>query len=306
MIPGIGNTPLVRLHRLVGPKHAEIWVKCEGANPTGSMKDRMAVSMVRGFVERGQLRPGGTVVEYTGGSTGSSLSMVCARLGYRAHLVSSNAFDQAKLDTMRAYGATLELVHAEGRMITKELFERMRERTLEICQQPDHVWTDQFRNPDNASAYEAMASETMASLGGAPDAFVSAVGTGGCFSGNAKAFKAASAGVWCVGVEPANSQPLAGLAPTGGHRLEGMGVGYVTPLTRTDLMDEVVPVTDEEAADTARRLTREEGLWGGFSCGANVFVALQIAKRLGPGKRVVTTMCDTGLRYLSGGLYTSD
>lgn len=303
MISGIGNTPLVKLKRMVSPDMAEVWVKVESANPTGSMKDRMAQAIVLGAIERGDLKPGGTMMDYTGGSTGSAIAMVCARLGYRSHFVSSNAFDAGKLNTMRAFGARLELLEAEGKMITPELFQRMFARVEELRGAEGYVWVDQFNNPDSLRAYEQMAREIESTLGGVPDAFVMAVGTGGCFVGNAGYFKSANPGVRCVAVEPATSQPLAGKKPTGGHRMEGMGVGYVTPLMRLDLVDSTFPVTDDEAADRARLLAREEGLFGGYSTGGNVAAALSVARELGPGKRVVTVLCDSGLRYLSGDLF---
>lgn len=303
MISGIGNTPLVKLERMVSSDMADVWVKVESANPTGSMKDRMAQAIVLGAIERRDLKPGGTMMDYTGGSTGSAIAMVCARLGYRSHFVSSNAFDASKLNTMRAFGARLELLEAEGKMITPELFQRMFALVEELRGEAGYVWVDQFNNRDSLRAYEQMAQEIESSLGGVPDAFVMAVGTGGCFVGNAGYFKVVNPGVRCVAVEPATSQPLAGKKPTGGHRMEGMGVGYVTPLMRLDLVDSTFPVTDDEAADMARRLAREEGLFGGYSTGGNVAAALSVARKLGPGKRVVTVLCDSGLRYLSGDLF---
>jgi len=303
MIPGIGNTPLVQLKRLTTPEMAEVWVKVESANPTGSMKDRMGLAIVEGAIRRGDLKPGGTMMDYTGGSTGSAIAMVCARLGYRSHFVSSNAFDASKLNTMRAFGAQLDLLEAEGKTITPDLFPRMFARVDELRSEPGYVWVDQFNNRDSLGAYERMAREIESTLGTVPDAFVMAVGTGGCFVGNAEYFKSVKPEVFCVAVEPATSQPLAGKKPTGGHRMEGMGVGYVTPLMRLDLVDSTFPVTDDEAADMARTLARKEGLFGGYSAGGNVAAALHLAKELGPGKRVVTVLCDSGLRYLSGDLF---
>ncbi|HRF60748.1 MAG TPA: cysteine synthase family protein [Fimbriimonadaceae bacterium] len=303
MIEAIGRTPLVRLKRLPSPEAANVWVKLEAGNPTGSMKDRMGLAIVRGAIARGALEPGGTMVDYTGGSTGSSIAFVCAALGFRAHFVSSDAFDATKLATMRAYGAELDLLPAEGRMITPDLFQRCFARVEELKCRPGYVWVDQFNNPDNRSAYHAMAEETLTTLGRPPAAFVAAVGTGGCFSGNAEVLKARSSDTLCVAVEPATSRPLAGLTVAGGHRLEGMGVGYITPLTRTDLIDEAVGVTDEEATAMARRLAHEEGIFSGYSTGANVAAALRLAERLGPGADVVTVQCDSGFRYLGGDLY---
>jgi len=303
MIAGVGNTPLVLLERMTTPDMAEVWVKVESQNPTGSMKDRMAEAIVAGAIERGDLKPGGTMMDYTGGSTGSAIAMVCARLGYKSHFVSSNAFDASKLSTMRAFGATLDLLEAEAGLITPELFTRMFARVDELKCAPGYVWADQFNNRDSLGAYEKMAREIESALGAVPDAFVMAVGTGGCFVGNAAYFKSIDPNVRCVAVEPETSQPLAGKQPTGGHRIEGTGVGYVTPLMRLELVDSTFPVSDDVAGAMARTLAREEGLFGGYSTGANLAAALSVARELGPGKRVVTVLCDSGLRYLGGDLF---
>jgi cysteine synthase len=298
----IGNTPLVRLRAPAGDHAAEVWIKLEGGNPTGSMKDRMARSMVEGALARGDLQPGGTVVEFTGGSTGSSLALVCAATGLRAHLVCSDAFAREKLDTMRALGAELDVVPSDGGLITPPLFDRMRERVHELAARPGAFWTDQFDNPDNRAGYRAMAEELLAQTGGRIDAFVMGVGTGGCFSGNAEVLKERLPSVTCVAVEPAASRALSG-GPLGGHRIEGIGAGFVGAITRTDLIDEIVAVGDDDAAATARRLARQEGIFAGTSAGANVTAALDLARRLGPGRRVVTVAPDSGLKYLQGDLY---
>lgn len=303
MNPAIGNTPLVRLQRIVPSGSAEIWVKVEGQNPTGSMKDRMGQAIVLGAIARGDLKPGGTMMDYTGGSTGSSIAMVCASLGYRSHFVSSNAFDESKLDTMRAFGAELDIIDAPGRVITPDLFRQCFERRDELAKHPGYVWADQFSNPDNKNAYHAMGCEILDQLGGAPDGFVAGVGTGGCFSGNVEVLSEANPGGIFIAVEPEQSRPLAGFTPTGGHRLEGMGVGHVTALMRTDLVSEADCVSDDDAAMMARRLAREEGLFAGISSGANVVCALRLAHRLGPNARVVTVLCDSGLRYVGSGLF---
>ncbi len=299
----IGNTPLVRLNVLPEEGSAEVYVKWEGANPTGSMKDRMALSMVEGAVARGALRPGGRVVDYTGGSTGSSLSMVCAAKGYRAHFVSSDAFAEEKLQTMRAFGAVVEVIPSVNRKVTPELIQTGLRRVRELVAEPDTFWTDQFNNPDNRAGYAPMAREVLEELDGRLDEFVMGVGTGGCFSGNAEVYKREVPGVRCVAIEPENSRALSGQGPYGGHRLEGMGAGFVPSICRLDLADEIVAVSDEDALATGRRLAREEGVFGGITSGANVWVALQRAKKLGPGRRVVTVICDSGLKYLQGELY---
>jgi cysteine synthase A len=299
----IGQTPLIRLQRMAPPNGVEIWVKWEGANPTGSMKDRMALSMVLGAEGRAQLKTGGRVVDYTGGSTGSSLAMVCAARGYAAHFVSSDAFSEEKLQTMRAFGARLEVVPSEGGKVTPDLITRCLVRVRELAAEEDTFWTDQFNNPDNRAGYHGMAEETLAALGGRIDEYVMMVGTAGSFSGNAEVFKARVPGVRCVAGEPVNSQVLSGRAPTGGHRIEGTGAGFTPSIYRADLADAVMAVTDEEAFATARRLAREEGLFGGISSGANVWMALERAKHLPAGARIVTTVCDSGLKYLKGDLY---
>jgi len=280
---------------------AEVWVKWEGANPTGSMKDRMALSMVEGAERRGQLKPGGRVVEYTGGSTGSSLAMVCAAKGYRAHFVSSDAFAEEKLATMRAFGGTVDLVPSKNRKITPELIQEMIARAREISKEPGTFWTDQFNNPDNRTGYHSMAEEILERIGDF-DAFVMSAGTGGCFSGNAEVFKERTAGVKCVAVEPASSRNLSGGA-TAGHRIEGIGPGFIPKIMRMDLVDRVMPVSDGEAYAAAREMARVEGIFGGISSGANVFAALQLAKELGPGHKVVTVIVDSGLKYLEGDLF---
>lgn len=302
----IGDTPLVKLHRLGGGDSADIFVKWEGANPTGSMKDRMAWSMIEGAEAEGALPPGGCVVEYTGGSTGSSLAMVCAAKGYRSHFVSSDAFAEEKLQTMRAFGAQVDVIPSANRKVTPELIQAMMKRANELADQPNTFCTDQFNNPDNPAGYRPMAHEVLTALEGRLDEFVMGVGTGGCFSGNAEVYKEEIKDVRCIAVEPATSRALSGQGPYGGHRLEGMGAGFVPSICRLDLADQIVAVSDEDAMTTARRLAREEGIFGGISSGANVWVAMQRAGTLGPGYRVVTVICDTGLKYLQDELYRQE
>ncbi len=302
LLKSIGKTPLIRLNNLPPSNSAEVWVKWEGANPTGSMKDRMALSMVEGAERRGDLKPGGRVVEYTGGSTGSSLAMVCAAKNYRAHLVSSDAFAEEKSQTMRAFGASLEIIPSQNRKITPDLIQAMIARARELSREPNTFWTNQFENPDNRAAYHIMADEILDDCNNKLDAFVMAVGTGGCFSGNAERLKDRLKRVKCVAVEPDDSRHLS-KGPTGGHRIEGIGPGFVPKVMRMDLVDEVVAVTDQEAYETARKLARVEGIFGGISSGANVFAALKVAKNLGQDKRVVTVIVDSGLKYLQGELF---
>jgi cysteine synthase A len=302
-MPAIGNTPLIKLASLSEPGSAEIYVKYEGANPTGSMKDRMALSMVEGAEKRGQLRPGGTVVEYTGGSTGSSLAMVCATKGYKAHFVSSDAFSEEKLQTMRAFGAELDLIPSDNGMVTAGLFDRMIARARELSQAPNTFWTDQFNNVDNRNAYHTMAKEIISVLGNDIDEFIMGVGTGGSFSGNAEVFKKEIPNIRCLAIEPLQVRALSGGDISGKHRLEGIGSGFVPAIVRRDLIDGIVAVSDEDAYATARKLARQEGIFGGTTSGANVWTALQRARVLGPGKKIVTIICDSGLKYLNGQLY---
>jgi cysteine synthase len=299
----IGNTPLIQLEKISVPGGANIFVKWEGANPTGSMKDRMALSMIEGAERRGDLKPGGKVVEYTGGSTGSSLAMVCATRGYKAHFVSSNAFSKEKLQTMRAFGAELDLIDTPDGKINADLFVKLIDRAKELSQQPNTFWTDQFNNRDNRNAYHAMAREILSQLDNKVDEFIMGVGTGGSFSGNAEILKQTVPSVRCIGIEPYFVRGLSGGDTSGKHQLEGIGSGFVPSITRKDLMDEVIAVRDEDAQETARLLARMEGIFGGTTSGANVWAAIERAKIIGPGKNIVTIICDSGLKYLHGTLY---
>lgn len=303
LMEGIGSTPLIKLKHLTEVNSADIYVKFEGANPTGSMKDRMALSMIEGAEKRGDLQKGGTVVDYTGGSTGSSLAMICSAKGYKAHFVSSDAFAQEKLQTMRAFGAKLELIPSEDGKITAKVIYKALERVAEIVKQPNTFYTDQFKNVDNKNAYHKMAYEIMGVLGTNIDEFIAGVGTGGCFSGNSEIFKKEIPEIRCIPVEPFNVKTLSGGDTSGTHRLEGMGAGFIPEICRLDLADEIIAVKDEDAYETARNLARIEGVFGGVTSGANVWAAIQRAKILGKGKTIVTVVCDSGLKYLNGDLY---
>lgn len=300
---GIGNTPLIKLERLSEPDCAEIYVKYEGANPTGSMKDRMALSMIEGAEKRGELKPGGKVVEYTGGSTGSSLAMVCATKGYKAHFVSSDAFAEEKLQTMRAFGAELEIIPSENGKITAKLIDSLIERARELSKVPNTFWTDQFNNVDNRNAYHKMAREILDVLGNKIDEFIMGVGTGGSFSGNSEVFKEEMPNIRCIAIEPFNVRSLSGGDTTGTHKLEGIGAGFVPSICKLDLADEIMSVKDEDAYETARKLATLEGVFGGTTSGANIWAAIERARIIGPGKKIVTIICDSGLKYLSGDLY---
>ena len=299
----IGNTPLIKLEKLTQPGWANVYVKYEGGNPTGSIKDRMALAMIEGAERRGVLKPGGKVVEYTGGSTGSSLAMVCAVKGYQAHFVSSDAFSKEKLQTMRAFGAELEVFPSEGGRITAKLIDAMIARARALSQEPGNFWTDQFNNVDNRNAYHQMGKEILQALHQQVDMFLMGVGTGGTFSGNAEVLKQSNPAVRCIAIEPLGVRALSGGNITGSHKLEGMGAGFVPSIFRADLAEEIMAVSDEDAYETARQLARTEGLFGGVTGGANVWCALQQASKLGAGKNIVTVLPDSGLKYLNGALY---
>jgi len=299
----IGKTPLIKLERLSEPNCAEIFVKYEGGNPTGSMKDRMALSMIEGAERRGELKPGGTVVEYTGGSTGSSLALVCAYKGYNAHFVSSDAFAEEKLQTMRAFGAKLDIIPSENGFITAKLINSLVERARELSKKPNTFLTDQFNNVDNRNAYHNMAREILDVLGNEIDEFIMGVGTGGCFSGNSEVFKKEMPNIRCIAIEPLHVRALSGGDISGTHKLEGIGAGFVPSICRLDLADEIMSVSDDDACKTARELARLEGIFGGTTSGANVWAAIQRARIIGAGKRIVTVVVDSGLKYLQGDLY---
>ena len=301
MLSAIGNTPLVRLTRLVEPGMADIYVKLEGANPTGSYKDRMALAMIEGAERSGRLKPGQPVVEYTGGSTGSSLAFVCAVKGYPLHIVTSDAFAVEKHRTMEAFGAQLEIVESpEG--ITPQLIPRMRARAAALAQEVGGYQTDQFRNTDMVDGYRKLGVEILEQMPERVDALCLYVGTAGCFLGVSQTLRSRDRDMHRVVVEPAESAVLSGGSP-GTHRIEGGGIGSMPDLLTTDDFDEAMAVSTDDAFAMARRATREEGLFSGPSTGANLTTALALARRLGEGKRVVTIQVDSGLKYLGGTVY---
>jgi cysteine synthase A len=302
ILSAIGNTSIVRLRKVVPPQCADVLVKLEWENPTGSMKDRMAKAVIARAEEDGRLRPGDTVIEYTGGSTGASLALVCAAKGYRIHIVSSDAFAQEKLDQMTALGAQLTLVPSEGGLTTKKLILDMIETARGLSQEPHTYWTDQLNNYDSITGYHPLAEEIWTQTNGEVDAFVHSVGTAASFRGVTTVLKQYKPGIKGIVVEPAESSVLSGNSP-GPHKIEGVGIGYTPPLWEPVLVDEIVPVKTDDAKEMARRLAREEALFAGTSSGANVIAALQVAERLGPGAKVVTLMADSGLKYLNTDVY---
>ena len=303
-LSAIGDTPVARLARMAGAGGAEVWVKMEAANPTGSYKDRMALAMIEAAEADGRLRPGQLVVEYTGGSTGSSLAFVCAVKGYRLRIVSSDAFAEEKIATMRAFGAEVELIPSpQG--ITPTLIPAMMARAAEIAARTGAFATDQFNNADMVQGYRTLGEELLGQLPGPPpiSAFCSYVGTAGCFLGVSRALAAALPGLHRAVVEPAESAVLSG-GPPGTHHIEGGGTGQRPPQLRPADYDEVIDVPEARAFATARQAARDEGIFSGPSTGANLAAALDIASRLGPGHRVVTLQVDSGLKYLTGQLYS--
>jgi cysteine synthase A len=302
VLSAIGNTPLVQLRKVVPPGSARIVAKLETANPTGGMKDRMARAAIEAAEASGRLAPGGTVVEYTGGTTGVSLALVCAAKGYRLEIVYSDAFSEEKGITMRALGANLTIVPSDGRRINASLFRRMIETAREIAARRGAYWTDQLNNADAIAGYHALGEELWTQSGGAIDAFVHSIGTAHSIHGTARAVRAHKPSLRVVAVEPAESPVLSGGA-SGSHRIEGIGVGFVPPLWHADEVDEIMTVPTDEAMAMARRLAREEGIFAGTSTGANVVAALRVAERLGTGATVATIIVDSGLRYLSTELY---
>ena len=302
VLGAIGRTSLVRLQKVVPPRSASVLAKLEWENPTGSLKDRMAQAVILRAEADGRLKRGDTVVEYTGGSTGTSLAFVCAQKGYRIRIVSSDAFSREKLDHMAALGAKLDLVPSEGGLTTKKLILDMVAAASLLSLEPATYFTDQLRNEDSIFGYAALGEEVWSDTGGGIDAFVHCVGTGASSRGVATALKRRNPAIRIYVVEPAESSVLRG-GPPGPHKIEGVGIGYVPPLFEPALVDEVLAVSTDEAKDMARRIAREEGLFAGTSSGANVVAALEVARRLGEGKTVVTLMADSGLKYLSTDVY---
>jgi cysteine synthase A len=305
ILDAIGNTSLVQLRKVVPADCADIFVKLEWENPTGSMKDRMALAVIERAEADGRLKPGYTVVEYTGGSTGASLSLVCAAKGYRIRIVSSDAFAREKLDQMRAFGAEVTLVPSEGGLTTKKLILDMIEAARAMAQQPETYWTDQLNNHDAIAGYHSLAEEIWGGMQGRVDAFTHSVGTFASLRGVSSVLKQHNPNLRTIAIEPGESPVLSGGQP-GPHKIEGVGIGYVPPLWDASVVDEVMPIPTNDAKEMARRLAREEALFAGTSSGANVLAAIDIGRRLGPGKRVVTLLCDSGLKYVNTDVYRRD
>ena len=305
LLATIGDTPLLRLRHLVPEGAAQVLVKIEGVNPTGSYKDRMALAVIEGAERRGTLRPGQRVVEYSGGSTGSSLAYVCAVMGHPCTIVTSDTFAQEKIRTMRAFGADVVIVPSEGGLITAALFDRMREATRKLVLEHGAFWTDQFHNTDALLGYDVLGRELVEqtrSSGLEIDAFCAAVGTAGMLAGVSRTLKDRIPGVGITALEPTTS-PMLSTGRAGPHHVEGIATGIVPPLLPRDLRDSVLTVDEAAARDLALPLARREGVFAGTSTAVNVVGALRLAEELGAGRTVATVACDTGLKYLAGDLY---
>ena len=301
-LDAIGNTPLVRLQKLVPADCAQVLVKLEYTNPTGSYKDRMALAMIEEAEKRGDLKPGMTVVEYTGGSTGSSLAFVCAVKGYPFKVVSSNAFSREKLQTMKAFGAELVIVHSDSGVTTPDLIPRMMEKAKQLADSDDCYYTNQIYNRDIIVGYSNIGREILRQFQGSPDAFCGSVGTAGMLMGVAGELRKVDSAVKIVALEPASTAVISGGSP-GSHDVEGIGIGFIPPLLDKHLYSEARGIEEAEARHMAGRLAREEGIFAGTSSAMNVVGALQLAAVLGPGKTVITVAVDTGLKYLDSDLF---
>jgi len=302
ILRAIGNTSMVRLQKIVPPECAGVFAKLEWENPTGSVKDRMAQAVISRAEEDGRLKAGDTVVEFTGGSTGGSLALVCAAKGYRLKIVTSDAFSREKRDQMAAFGAELTLVPSEGGLTTKKLILDMIETARLLSREPHTYWTDQLNNRDAIEGYYSLGEEIWSQTKGEVDAFVHSVGAAASSRGVATVLKHHRPSIKVVAVEPAESSVLLGGQP-GPHKIEGVGIGYTPPLFDPALVDEILSVKTDDAKQMTRRLAREEALFAGTSSGANVVAAIRIAERLGPRAKVVTLMVDSGLKYLNTDVY---
>ena len=302
MLQAIGNTPIVRLNHVVPPNCAEVLVKLEYYNPTGSYKDRMALAMLEEAEKRGDLRPGMAVVEYTGGSTGSSLAFVCAIKGYRFRVVSSDAFAQEKLQTMKVFGAELHIVPSVGGQVTPDLIPRMMEHARTLAEAEPSYFTNQVNNADSVKGYERIGHELVEQIGGPIHAFCASVGTAAMLIGVAHILRPRTPSPKIVALEP-TSTPMISKGYSGTHHVEGIGIGFVPPLLDKSFFDEARGIDEAQARHMAWRLAREEGIFAGTSSGMNVVGAIELARELGAGYTVVTVAVDSGLKYLAGNLY---
>ena len=294
----IGDTSLVALRHVVPKNGARVLLKLESENPSGSMKDRMALAMIEAAEADGRLKPDGIVVEYTGGSTGVSLSLICAVKGYPVQIVTSDAFAREKLEHMKVLGATLTIVRSESGGMTEKLTRDMIDAARLIAEKPGSFWTDQLNNTDQIAAYHKMAEEIWNQVEGRIDGFVQSVGTAASLRGIGESLRRHNNKIKIAAVEPSESAVLSG-RPPGSHKIDGIGAGFVVPLWQEGIADQIEQVSTEEAAAMTKRLAREEGIFAGTSTGGNVIAALRLAEQLGADATVVTVMCDTGMKYLS-------
>lgn len=302
MLQTIGNTPLVRLRRIPPPTSAEIWLKIEGVNPTGSYKDRVALAMIQGAEKDGEIEATTSLLECTGGSTGTSLAFVCAVKGYKFTVISSDAYAREKLDSMRAFGATVLVEPSQGGVVTPDLWPRMINRAKGLVAGGGYVYLDQFRNRHAPAGYEKMGREILGQIDRPIDAFCGAVGTAGMIMGVGSVIGAKWPRAQIVALEPDSSPVLSGGAP-GPHGIDGTAAGFVPPLFNREVVTAVLALPEQEARTMVRRLAREEGIFAGTSTGLNVVAALQLAEQVGKGGVVVTVACDSGFKYLDGALY---
>lgn len=302
-LEAIGNTPIVKLNKVVPDYAADVWVKLEGGNPTGSYKDRMALAIIEGAEIRGDLKQGMTVVEYTGGSTGSGLAFVCAVKGYKFHVISSDAFAKEKLDTMRAFGAKLEVIHSQSGKINSNLINQMIDRAKKLATKDDYFFSDQLNNADIIKGFEKMGQEILGQIDGSIDAFTCSLGTAGAFMGVSNILLDSDKDTKIVALEPASAPYYSKNQSDGDHHVEGIGLGFELPLLDKNNYHEARGIDESEAREMAKLLASEEGIFGGTSSGLNVVGAIQLAEELGKGKTVVTIAVDTGLKYLTGNLF---
>ena len=298
----VGKTPIVKLEKIIPSGCGEVYVKLEANNPTGSKKDRMALSMIEGAEKRGDLKEGMSVVEYSGGSTGAGLAFVCAIKGYRFRLITADVFGKEKIGLMRALGADLEVIKSEDGKITKELIGKMIERAEEISVEPDTFFTDQLNNMDVIEGFVPLGDEILKQLDGKVDAVCDTIGTAGTLMGIAKSFKDNGAHSKVIALEPASS-PILSKGIKGAHNVEGVGLGFIPAIYNSEYVDDVISIEESLARQTCKELASKEGIFCGTSSGMNVAGAIKLSKSLGPKSKVVAVACDTGLKYLSEGLF---
>lgn len=290
----IGNTPLIKLMKTSQRAGGNVYAKFESANPGGSIKDRICLNMVEAAEKAGRIHPGDTIVEPTSGNTGIGLALVAAVKGYKAILIMPESMSTERFGLLASFGAEVVLTSAIDGMKGS-----INEAESMLKEHPDYYMPDQFSNPANPEVHrKTTAPEIWDALGGKIDAFVAGVGTGGTITGVGEEFKSRNSAIWIVAIEPASSRVLSGGSP-GPHKIQGIGAGFIPRVLNREIIDEIIPVTDDDAFETAKFLAREEGLMVGISSGANVYAAMELAKRMGPGKNVVTVLPDTGERYIS-------